>query len=232
MLRNEKGQFIKKCGINNTSFKKGHIPSNKGKHLSEDTKKKISLSKKGIPIKNSGQFKKGQISPNKGKKMSLESRKKLSQSCQGRIISEETKRKMSESHQKRFTKEERIIRLESYRKRQIANAKRWRKNNPNYEKTRYEKNPERKLIANKKLLQKLGFPLKISPFHYQWALVNWTKSIRKNYNNICQICGAKSEVSHHLIYKITEPKLSLNTNNGIALCIPCHKETHGWNLVN
>ncbi len=49
-----------------THFKKGHVPYNKGGHLSDEIKKKISISKSGKP------------SWNKGKKLSGSHRKALS----------------------------------------------------------------------------------------------------------------------------------------------------------
>lgn len=91
----------------------------KGKALSEETKLKISISKKGQPPPNKGMpmskeqkiklslLKKGKPSNNKGKKASDETRKKLSLSHQGprpyRLgfkHSEETKKRMSESKRK------------------------------------------------------------------------------------------------------------------------------------
>jgi hypothetical protein len=63
--------------------KKGYIPWNKGKKFSEESKKKMSESKRGIP------------SPRKEKRLSEESIEKRIESHKN--ISEETKRKMSES---------------------------------------------------------------------------------------------------------------------------------------
>jgi len=70
-MRNAKGQFVKGnvswCkgtkGIkkaNSGSFKKGRIPHNKGKHHSEETKGKISKSRKGrFTCENSNNYKDG-----------------------------------------------------------------------------------------------------------------------------------------------------------------------------
>ncbi len=80
----------------------------KGEKLSEETKRKISESKKGAPAWNKG--KKGQIPWNKGKKFSEESKRKMSESQKGKIpwnkgrtgiYSEETKKKMSVSQFKK-----------------------------------------------------------------------------------------------------------------------------------
>lgn len=57
----------------------------RGKHLSEETKQKISISLKG------------EKSPNFGKRLSDETREKISKAQLGKIISEETRRRMSKS---------------------------------------------------------------------------------------------------------------------------------------
>jgi hypothetical protein len=57
-----------------------------GKHLSEETKKKISESHKG------------EKNPNFGKHLSEETKKKMSEARLGKKITEETRKKLSESH--------------------------------------------------------------------------------------------------------------------------------------
>lgn len=64
-------------------IKEGYIPPFKGKHLSEEHKRKISESNKGKILSEESRKKisekaKGRVSPNKGKIMSEESRKKMS----------------------------------------------------------------------------------------------------------------------------------------------------------
>ena len=80
----------------------------KGEKLSEETKRKISESKKGIPAWNKGR--KGQTAWNKGRKSPEETKRKMSQSKKGQIpwnkgrtgiYSEETKKKMSFSQFKK-----------------------------------------------------------------------------------------------------------------------------------
>lgn len=56
----------------------------------------------------------------------------------------------------------------------------------------------------------------------------FSKIIRTRDNNTCQVCGNRANLSHHLIYRSTEPRLSFVINNGIALCKKCHNETHGY----
>ena len=65
-----------------------------GKHHSEETKKKMSESKKNI----SEETRRKLSEANKGKQFSEEHRKNLSESQKGKHLSEETKKKMSEAH--------------------------------------------------------------------------------------------------------------------------------------
>ena len=67
-------------------------PWNKGKHLSEETKKKISKSQKGKTPWNKG----------KTYNLSENARKKISESQKGHKVAEETKRKISEARKKYF----------------------------------------------------------------------------------------------------------------------------------
>ena len=81
----------------------------KGKHHSEESKRKISESKKGKPNRHKGHSQteetkrkisealKGKSHPN-----SEETKAKISATLKGKHHSEETKRKMSESHKRRF----------------------------------------------------------------------------------------------------------------------------------
>lgn len=72
-------------------------------HLSEETKRKISLSKKGKKFseehkKKLSEWQIGRVSPMKNKHHSEESKKKMSEGHKGRKSSEETKRKLSKIH--------------------------------------------------------------------------------------------------------------------------------------
>lgn len=75
--------------------------------------------------------------------------------------------------------------------------------------------------------KRLGVTLNLSYKDVMIALVGWSKSIKKRCNNLCQICGSPADHSHHIIPKSKYPQLSLNLNNGIALCLKHHNEVHG-----
>src|SRR5260221_9984481 len=99
-----RGQTGRKHSEETKQKMSGKIPWNKNKPMSQETKFKLSLSKKGKPSPNKGK-KTGKPSWNKGKSMSQETKQKLSLVLKGRTppnkgkkASEETKRKLSESH--------------------------------------------------------------------------------------------------------------------------------------
>ena len=58
--------------------------------------------------------------------------------------------------------------------------------------------------------------------------VRFNQKICKQANYLCEICGWLNVESHHIIHRNKYPGLSLNPNNGIALCHDHHKEVHGW----
>jgi len=89
-----------------------------------------------------------------------------------------------------------------------------------------------KLASDIRYLTKLGFPNNLSPFAYRHALTAWSKTVKKLGNGLCKICNSSATISHHIIHKSKYPALSLNVNNGIPLCDPCHNKSHGWNLIN
>jgi len=93
----------------------------------------------------------------------------------------------------------------------------------------YLDHPEIKLASDVRQLTKLGFPLNLEPFEYQFALKSWSKTVKKLGNGLCQICPSPATVSHHILHKSKYPGLSLNVNNGIPLCNDHHYESHGWN---
>ncbi len=126
------------------------------------------------------------------------------------------KRKYREEHREEDLERKRIYRLENPEK--VRDGK----------KRHRLMHPEMKLASDIRYLTKLGFPHKLSPFAYRHALTAWSKTIKKLGNGLCQLCPNPATVAHHIIHKSKYPGLSLNVNNGIPLCNPCHYECHGW----
>ena len=91
-------------------------------------------------------------------------------------------------------------------------------------------NPHIKLKNGLKNLNKIGKLFDICGEEYKWLVDKWSKTIKIRDNYTCQICGFKGDNSslnsHHIFYKNKYPQLSLNLNNGITLCLTCHKEIH------
>lgn len=87
--------------IEHTSLHKAGKPSpNKGKHLSEETKAKLSAANKGHLVSEETRRKLSEAS--KGKHHSEETRKKMSETRKGHSVSEETKKKISEAKKGRI----------------------------------------------------------------------------------------------------------------------------------
>ncbi len=94
----------------------------------------------------------------------------------------------------------------------------------------HKEHPEVVLRSKKKLMIRLGIPFKLPGSKYAHALFSWQRTIKKRDDQTCQICGLPGKIAHHLIYKSIVPKLSLNVNNGMTLCMSCHYEVHGKNV--
>ena len=96
----------------------------------------------------------------------------------------------------------------------------------------HKNNPEVNLKYKMKALAILGKEFKLLSWDYKYALISWTKSVRKILGEYCSICGSKDGLnSHHIFPKAIHPKLSLNINNGIPLCKEHHQEVHRLNPI-
>jgi hypothetical protein len=139
-------------------------------------------------------------------------------------------------------KEKRLAYLKQYYQKnkqhlQPANRLRYKKNSKKYllvfKKYRQEwekRNRDRLNKSNLKKAEKLAKPLNLKAYDYKNYLQSWSEEVRKR-DQTCQICGLPCTVSHHILYKSKFPQLSFNLNNGLALCDPCHYETHKLNPV-
>lgn len=82
-----------------TKLHKIRPPSHKGKHPTEETRRKISEAKMGKKL--SEEVRKRLSDAHIGKKLSEETRRKMSESRKGKKISEETRRKISEAKRRK-----------------------------------------------------------------------------------------------------------------------------------
>jgi 5-methylcytosine-specific restriction endonuclease McrA len=51
------------------------------------------------------------------------------------------------------------------------------------------------------------------------------REVRNNFlleNSLCEACGVKAEIAHHILPYHLYPKLELDTSNLIVLCDECH----------
>jgi len=93
-----------------------------------------------------------------------------------------------------------------------------------------KEHPEIGLQANIKQLTKISNLFNKSLEEYKYAILYWSKTVKKR-DNKCQKCGSKENLeAHHMLHKAKFPELSLNINNGITLCLDCHYEVHGKQL--
>lgn len=64
----------------------------------------------------------------------------------------------------------------------------------------------------------------------------WRLSIYERDNFTCQKCGQKGGKlqAHHIKGYWSNPEIRWDINNGITLCVDCHKKTdnYGWKSIN
>ena len=100
----------------------------------------------------------------------------------------------------------------------------------NVEKTRRyeERHPQKVMEFWKRWNGNLGLMLGLNAIEYKAALMKWGKFVKNAYENMCAVCGSDKYLeAHHLISRAKYPELSLNLNNGIALCKQHHREVEG-----
>ncbi len=95
---------------------------------------------------------------------------------------------------------------------------------------KYERiNKDNRRLKDLKLLRLQAKPFNLSSYEFKHLLQIWSICVRKKDNYKCQICLNDSKESHHIIFRNKFPSMSLILNNGISLCVPCHKEIHKLN---
>lgn len=213
---------------------------NKGKKMSDEQKKKLSLALKGR-TGNSGSFKKGQISPRKGARLTEQQKKQISENNKGRIpwnkgkkgiYSEETLKKMGL----------------------------WQKGKPMDEELK--KKISRALLA-KKMVRSIETRRKISEAQKGQNGHNWKGGVTDAYSQIrksfeyklwresvlkrdkwtCIWClknqGWDKTLKTHIKLHADHikpfayyPELRFAIDNGRTLCEACHRTTDTWGRSN
>lgn len=197
--RNKKGQFLK--GVSNN---KGENNPNYGKSFSEETKRKMSLVRKGI----------------KPYKMTDEIRKKISKALIGKHLSIETRQKMSKARKG--------VKLSEEHRKNVALANKRKKHTKEW----IEKGIKN-LIPAKKGKNNINWKGGITPKNHliRWQSQSrlWCKAVFKRDNFTCQKCrnhkGGNLN-AHHINNFADFIKLRFVIDNGITLCKDCHKKFH------
>tara|TARA_R110001599_G_scaffold338179_1_gene557045 strand:+ start:1108 stop:1710 length:603 start_codon:yes stop_codon:yes gene_type:complete len=137
---------------------------------------------------------------------------------------------LAAEEKKRYWKE-REVRCERTAKYYDKNKKQVAKRIKKYRKAK----PEVQLRSQKKRLAMESKVFNTTSVSYVYALMAWKKVIINRDGRKCCYCNAKGKKAHleghHIIYKHTEMRLALTTNNGVILCRSCHDEVHKLNPI-
>jgi hypothetical protein len=211
----------KKMSLNHADFS-GEKNHNFGKHLSEETRRKIGTA-------------------NTGRKMpprSEEYRKRISEIHKGKIVSEETRKKQSDARKGKPSSRKGVhLSVETKQKLRNANigkklsletkAKigKFFKGKPVWNTGKRYKSPKQSLRMSGN-----GNSNWRGGKSFELYTVDWTKtlkrSIRERDNYICQICGNPQEDVVFSVHHIDYDKKNCNPNNLITLCRKCHSKTN------
>jgi len=170
-----------------------------GEHHSEDSKRKISESKKG-------------------KHHSEAARQKMSKAAKGRLHSETTKHKMSENS---GMKGKHHSKAAKNKMREAAKGKRAS------EATRRKQSKIMKRIRASKGISSDAV-MERHRIRSQIELRLWREAVFARDNWTCQDCGKRCVElnAHHIKSFAKHPELRTSIENGLTLCKKCHKKKH------
>lgn len=174
-------------------------PSSLGRHLSEESKRKIGASNKGKTL---------------GRKLSEETKKKIGERSRGRVLSLEARAKISVAKKGKQLSRKHI--------KSLSRALMGRKLS---EKTRRKMSESRK--GDKSSFWRGGVtPVnKLARTRSQYKL--WRTAIFERDNYTCVWCGTRGGElnADHIKPFALYPELRFLLDNGRTLCVPCHRKT-------
>lgn len=212
-------------------------PWNKGKKLSEKTKRKISIKLKGKipwnkdkpwPPEVRDKISKANRGKLKGIKKSKEHVEKIARALRNRTFSETHRQRLSEA-QKLVVK----ARWDSewgHNKKKEFKIRFSGRNNPMYGRKRNDL-AERNKSSVKRGKEHWHWRGGVSRNeHWGYKAVQWREAVFKKDNYTCQACGKRGGdiEADHIKSWFIYPKLRYELENGRTLCKACHKKTENW----
>lgn len=81
--------------------------------------------------------------------------------------------------------------------------------------------------ANCSVFNKKKYPAGTNPRKHRNSISGndlrvWAKEVLKRENSVCEYCGNKATIAHHILPKKTDIFFALDPDNGIACCSKCH----------
>jgi len=148
-------------------------------------------------------------------------------------IAERKKKRYIENRSKRLR--EKKIYYKNNKKEISKTQRNYRQNNKlkinEYQRKYQKEHPEMRLNIMKRHLEKYGKTFDMNPNEFMYALISWSKTIKKIDSNMCKNCDSTKNINaHHIQPKQVFPELCLDLDNGITLCSSCHSEAHGYSL--
>ena len=205
--------------------------AHKGKKHTQETKNKIALAHKGMKLSDEAKKKiseanKGKKAWNKGKGLSEETKRKLSEANRGKHFSPATE----------FKKGHKSIPWNKGKKLPPEYAAKARKASLGHKHTEEWKEERRKAFSgDKNPMWKGGVTSEYQRIRTSSKYIQWRKAVFERDNYTCQRCGARNGngkrvilQAHHIKSFAEYPELRFDINNGITLCLSCHKKTENY----